>query len=162
MDDVAGTAGITRLIVYRHFPSKEALYEAVLDRVSVRLAEELGARAGDGSRVPAVRTLLSVAREDPNGFALLWRHAAREPQFADAADRVRGHAVRLARAEIRGKLGDRTRERWAADVLVSYLVSAVLHWLDDGTPRRDDEFVDLTTTATVAMVSAWAAYPPVL
>jgi AcrR family transcriptional regulator len=40
MDDVAGAAGITRLIVYRHFDSKEALYAAVLQHVRDRLAEE--------------------------------------------------------------------------------------------------------------------------
>ena len=43
MDDVAAAAGITRLIVYRHFDSKEALYAAVLQHVRDRLAEE-GAR----------------------------------------------------------------------------------------------------------------------
>ena len=41
MDDVAAAAGITRLIVYRHFDSKEDLYAAVLQHVRDRLAEEL-------------------------------------------------------------------------------------------------------------------------
>ena len=40
MDDVAAEAGITRLIVYRHFDSKEDLYRAVLERVTDRLREE--------------------------------------------------------------------------------------------------------------------------
>src|SRR3954454_23407000 len=39
MDDVAAAAGITRLVVYRHFESKEALYVAVLEAVSGRLHE---------------------------------------------------------------------------------------------------------------------------
>ena len=48
MDDVAAAAGITRLIVYRHFPSKEALYVAVLEGVRDRLAEETVASFGRG------------------------------------------------------------------------------------------------------------------
>ena len=40
MEDVAAEAGITRLIVYRHFESKEALYRAVLTAVTERLRDE--------------------------------------------------------------------------------------------------------------------------
>src|SRR3954462_3631856 len=40
MDDVAAEAGIPRLIVYRHFDSKEDLYRAVLTKVTERLGEE--------------------------------------------------------------------------------------------------------------------------
>ena len=36
MDDVAAAAGVTKLIVYRHFESKEALYRSVLERVFER------------------------------------------------------------------------------------------------------------------------------
>src|SRR3954454_14782186 len=38
-DEVPAAAGITRLVVYRHFQSKDALYAAVLQRVSDRLGE---------------------------------------------------------------------------------------------------------------------------
>jgi AcrR family transcriptional regulator len=44
MDDVAAEAGVTKLIVYRHFDSKEELYRSVLDGVNARIADEFGAR----------------------------------------------------------------------------------------------------------------------
>ena len=54
MEDIAAASGITKLIVYRHFDSKEELYRAVLQRVFDRLAEEfvdgVRERAGDGDR----------------------------------------------------------------------------------------------------------------
>jgi AcrR family transcriptional regulator len=167
MEDVASAAGITKLIVYRHFDSKEALYEAVLERVSVRLAEEFVAgieRAG-GWRGVGVRTLLTVAREDPDGFVLLWRHAAREPQFADHAHRFREKAVALARTALtrnpgNSGPGDRRLRQWQAELLMSYLVDAVLHWLEEGTAKRDEEMVELTTASMVAMVGAWSGPPP--
>src|SRR3954453_19628082 len=44
MDDVAKSAGVTKLIVYRHFASKAELYRAILERAANRLAEKwLGA-----------------------------------------------------------------------------------------------------------------------
>jgi AcrR family transcriptional regulator len=41
MEDVAEACGVTKLIVYRHFDSKEDLYRAILQRVFDRQAEEL-------------------------------------------------------------------------------------------------------------------------
>lgn len=159
MDDVAAEAGVTKLIVYRHFESKEDLYEAVLERVSTRLAEEFmaGLARDPSGRALGVRTLLTVAREDPDGFVLLWRHAAREPQFADYAVRFRDKVVTLAKAVLarNGLDQDRRLQKWQAELLVSMLVDAVLHWLEEGTPKRDDEMIELTSKASVAAVRAW-------
>ena len=41
MEEIAKNAGITRLIIYRHFDSKEDLYRSVLDR-AVEEREERG------------------------------------------------------------------------------------------------------------------------
>ena len=40
MEDVAEACGVTKLIVYRHFDSKEELYRAILQRVFDRNQEE--------------------------------------------------------------------------------------------------------------------------
>ncbi|HVF74161.1 MAG TPA: TetR/AcrR family transcriptional regulator [Acidimicrobiales bacterium] len=159
MDDVAAEAGITKLIVYRHFASKEELYEAVLERVSKRLAEEFVAGLDQHPpRGVGVRTLLTVAREDPDGFVLLWRHAAREPQFAEHAERFRQQAVKVAVAMLsqRALGGDRRRKRWAAEALMSWLVDAVVHWLEEGTADRDDELIELVSRSLPAMITAWS------
>ena len=37
LDEIAAEAGITRVILYRHFDSKTDLYQAVLDRMCARL-----------------------------------------------------------------------------------------------------------------------------
>lgn len=160
MDDVAAEAGITKLIVYRHFDSKESLYEAVLEQVSARLAEEFvaGMAADPTGRGVGVKTLMTVAREDPDGFVLLWRHAAREPQFADYAERFREQSVDLARQLLdrTDVPGDRRLRRWQAELIMSFLVDAVVHWLEEGSPKRDEEMMRLTTRSMVAMVRAWA------
>src|SRR5215210_5073531 len=99
MEDVATASGITKLIVYRHFDSKEELYRAVLTRVSDRLAEEFtGALESERPGGVGARAMLATARADQDGFVLLWRHAAREPQFADYAAAQRAQAVAVARS----------------------------------------------------------------
>jgi AcrR family transcriptional regulator len=156
MEEIAAASGITKLIVYRHFESKEALYRAVLQRVFDRLAEEfltLYASRTDAGGFGA-RSMLRVAREDPAGFELLWRHAAREPQFAEYANELRDHAVDASRALL-GPLVDPTLREWAAQTVVGYLVEATLNWLSFGDPARDDEFVELATEAIRVAVGSW-------
>lgn len=157
MEDVAAASGITKLIVYRHFDSKEDLYRAVLERVSDRLAEEFLTRMSrDDRRGIGARSLLVVAREDPDGFSLLFRHAVREPQFAEYAHSHRERALLASRALLQPVLGhDRKLLAWGTETVVSYMVEAVLHWVEFGDPDRDDEMVELTTSGLHALVQAW-------
>ena len=155
MEDVAAASGITKLIVYRHFESKEELYRAVLARVSDRLAENFaGALESERPGGVGARSMLATAREDPDGFVLLWRHAAREPQFADYAAGQRAQAVAVARS-LREPEGDEAFERWAAEAIVSWLVEAVLSWLEVGDPTRDEEFLTRVADGLRAMRQVW-------
>ncbi len=136
MDDVARSAGVTRLIVYRIFTSKEELYRAVLEQVTTRLGEEFDAivgdepttsdvgrgraasrghrTAGEAGRGHAAAALLRVAREDPDAFRLLWLHAAHEPPFAAYHREFRTVADAMAADLIRPYLADPTLRAWAA------------------------------------------------
>jgi AcrR family transcriptional regulator len=157
MEDVAAASGITKLIVYRHFESKEELYRAVLEEVSVRLAEEFLRGFSQAERRGfTVRAVLTVARENPDGFRLLWVHAVRERQFAEYANEHHERAVDAALALIGDSISDRTFKRWAARTAVAHLFDAVLEWLDVGSPSRDDEFVEVATRGVRALASAWA------
>ena len=159
MDDVAAAAGITRLIVYRHFASKEALYVAVLEHTYERLGEESVVSAEHGEHA-AVRALLTVARDDADAITLLLRHAAREPQFAPYADAFREQVIAYSDELMeRAHAPARVRGRWAAETLVSFVFDALLHWIEDGDPARDDEFLARVDASLPALVAAWAAVP---
>jgi AcrR family transcriptional regulator len=156
MEDVAAEAGVTRLIVYRNFESKEELYRSVLEQVSGRLAEEfVEAMQHLDRRGWAARSLLAVAREDPDAFRLLWVHAVREPAFAAYAEDFRARAVELADAIIGASLPEPAQRQWATRMTVTYSVEAVLAWLDVGEPAEDEQFVERTTAGLVAMFTAW-------
>ena len=159
MDDVAAATGVTRLIVYRHFESKEALYIAVLEHVYERVGAESAASGARGEHA-AVRALLTVARSDPDAVTLLLRHAAREPQFAQYADAFREQVIAYADALMqRAHAPDAVRGRWAAETLVSFVFDALLHWIEDGDAARDDEFLARVDASLPALVAAWAAVP---
>jgi AcrR family transcriptional regulator len=158
MDDIATAAGVTKLIVYRHFESKEHLYRAVLEQVATRLAEEFTTGVEEG-RKPGftARAFIMVARENPDGFRLLWRHSAREPQFAEYTDQFRRGAITAALTLVAPRIDDATLHTWAAETIVDYLVDSTLNWLDDGAADRDAQFVEMTTRGLMAVVRAWGA-----
>jgi hypothetical protein len=121
MDDVARAAGVTRLIVYRIFESKDDLYRAVIDA---------------------------------DGFRLLWRHAAHEPQFAPLADLFRTFAVDHAESLLAEEIRDATMLHWAARAILGYLYDGICTWLDDGDAARDGEFVEMLGVGSRALVAA--------
>lgn len=159
MDDVASEAGVTRLIVYRHFDSKEELYRAVLERVADRLRHEFLAGLGQAParRGFVVGSMLAVARENPDGFLLLTGHAVREPEFASYHDQWWATAVAVADRLAGATLADPALRPWADRTMVATVVEAVQAWLGTGDPARDPEFVAMATDGLAAMVRAWGA-----
>jgi AcrR family transcriptional regulator len=155
MDDVAAACGVTKLIVYRHFESKEVLYREILQLVFDHLGDELRTELALPSHSGlGPRTLLTVARHDPAAFTLLWRHAAREPQFAAYAAELRSVSVAVVRQLAALDTGDDLFDAWRADVLFGWLVEATLTWLECGAAPRDEEFVRQTSEGFRALRNA--------
>lgn len=155
MADVAAASGVTPIIVYRHFDSKEELYRSVLASVAAQLRDRLANWPGTDGYGLSAGPLLEVAREDPDGFRLLWHHATREPQFASEAEALRVEALNSARAALDGLVAPELLE-WAAHAVLGYLVEAILAWLDHGDPARDEQLVVAINRSLRAGVRGWS------
>ena len=134
LDDIAAQAGVSRAILYRHFDSKTDLYRAVLDRACTRLASTVGTSDFTAASIDA---LVGAAAEDPDGFRLLFHHAAREPEFRAEMDRFHTAMVTIARRELVARIPDPTWATWAARLAPTVAVEAVMAWLDAGQPDRE-------------------------
>lgn len=134
LDDVAAAAGVSRVILYRHFDSKADLYRAVLDRARARLAARVG-RPEYGEEI--IDALVTGADDDPDGFRLLFTHSAREPAFRAETDRFRAFMVSAAHDRLTGTIPDPAWARWAAHLAPVVTVAAVTAWLDADRPDPD-------------------------
>ncbi len=131
LGDVAAEAGITHAILYRHFDSKAALYRAVLDRACQRLA---GATGGGDFGADAIPALVGAAAADPDGFRLLFRHAAREPEFRDLTDSLTAVSQRVAERNLARLIPPGPWLMWASQLIPALTAEAVIAWLDAGQP----------------------------
>ncbi|WP_215543102.1 TetR/AcrR family transcriptional regulator [Amycolatopsis sp. CA-230715] len=148
---IAAQADVTATIIYRHFTGKSELYRAALDAARARLGEVTEAK--DEGMVEAT---VAAASEDPDGFLLLFRHAAREPEFRDwVAEFERGSAEIAERALV-PRFPGATRRHWAAHLLTTISVQTILSWLDAGKPASVAEVVATIDAASDAVLDALA------
>jgi AcrR family transcriptional regulator len=150
LDDVVGEAGISRVILYRHFESKTDLYRAVLDRARRRLTEACGAGQFTQATVPA---LVGAAADDPDAFRLLFHYAALEPEFSDEMSEFRANMVAIAHRHLTEPIHDAAWANWAAELAPIVVIEAITAWLDAGQPdppqaaERVRQLLEAVTTA---------------
>ena len=140
MDEIAAEAGISKLMIYRDFEGKRELYEAILESFNQRLNEKVRDDPDKGASRRGLVALLEVARERPDAFMLVFRHAAREPEFAAYAEEFSARAVETSERRLAEYIEDPVALRWTARMAFTVAVEAIIAWLEVGDPARDEAF----------------------
>jgi len=154
LDDVAVEAGVSRVLIYRHFESKTQLYEAVLADVSDQLRTATG--HPDHATPNSLQGLVAAAQDNPDGFRLFFRQSGQEPEFRRHADELRAAMKATAQPYLEQVIHDPARLRWAADLIPTIAVEAVIAWLDAGSPAPDTA-ADTVTRIIASAVNAIAS-----
>lgn len=139
MDAVATEAALSRAALYRHFPNKQALVDAVLERNARRFRRELdavleglptledkvAAAARFGHFPPRDLLLLGLAETDPESLAMLLTAGAH--QFLERATRFWARHVELAQAdgEVPRTIDAQQAAEWIARSLFSLATTPV-------------------------------------
>lgn len=151
LDEVAAEAGVTHVILYRHFDSKTDLYRAVLDGVVTRLSDKLG---NDDYDEGTVAVLLRGAAEDPEGFRLLFRHATREPDFREVIDSLGSAAAEITDLYLTDLIPEGPWRQWAARLVPTLILEAVIAWLDSGQPDPESAANRITRAVEAVVATA--------
>lgn len=156
MDDIADRAGVSKPVLYQHFPGKLDLYLALLDSTCDALIdscrEALAATEDNKLRVSAaVNAFYSYVAHDAGAFRLVFESdLTNEPQVRERVDRVTTETAELVAAVIREDthLPDPACHLLAVSLVGMAQVSA-RDWLADPKGLSQDE-----ATALVAGL-AW-------
>jgi AcrR family transcriptional regulator len=127
MDDVAKESGVTKPILYDHFPSKRDLYRALLEadlaNLRQRVAEALESSPGNRERIRAsFQAYFDFVDEEGEGFRLLMQESVgAEREFQEMIFRFRDDVLeevtKVILRESRGNLD----ESEAADVALGLI-----------------------------------------
>src|SRR6266542_2276374 len=112
------------------------------ERVQQVLAAAARAFARSGF---AATSMDEVAREQPDAFMLLFRHAAREPEFAAYAEDFSASAIETSERRLAADIQDPVALRWTARMAFRVTIEAVIAWLEVGDPARDQAFLEAMT-----------------
>ena len=151
LEDVAAEAGVTKVVIYHHFDSKRDLYLAVLRDARDRLQTTVG--DPDDPAVDALYQYALAARDNPNGFRLLHRHARREPEFVHYAEGIRFASTEHTEERLRAHLPEPRHRAWVAALVPTVITDAALTWLDAGQPVPPEQLAETMRSLVNALLA---------
>ncbi len=165
MEEIAGRVGVTRLILYRAFASKDDLYRAILTDTAARLTaamtEAVALPAAPSGA--ALRAYLDTARRNPAAFLLLFTGAADSPRGIEidaARHQVREEIARqaLAQAAKEGVTPDPFWSPLIAELTLAIVERGTQWWLSSApAPAADDAFIEHLQRGVGGMLNGIAA-----
>ena len=148
MDDIADRAGVSKPVLYQHFPSKLELYLALLDtHCDALVAKTRAAMAATSDKIERVRAALSayfdIIDHESEAFRLVFESDLRnEPAARERMERAERESIEAVADTI---MADTGVERAPAELLAAGLVgsaqTAARFWLATGrkVPRAEAE-----------------------
>jgi AcrR family transcriptional regulator len=150
MDEIAERAGVSKPVLYQHFPGKLELYMALLethvDELVRRVTDAMESTTDNKLRVRnAVGAYFDFVDSENQAFRLVFESDLRgEPVVQDAVERATDASVRAITATITADAGlDEGRARLLAVGLVGVSQVAARAWLADKRQVPKDEAVAL-------------------
>jgi AcrR family transcriptional regulator len=153
MDEIAERAGVSKPVLYQHFPGKLELYLALLeihvDELIMRVTDAMESTTDNKKRVQnAVSAYFDFVDGESQAYRLVFESDLRgEPAVQDAVERATEASVRAITATITADAGlDDVRARLLAVGLVGVSQVAARGWLADQRPIPKEEAVALIST----------------
>jgi AcrR family transcriptional regulator len=133
MQDVADAAGVAKILIYRQFPSKDALLAAIFEEVLGEIRSVYDSPwPGYGGAVMAV---LERARSNRAAYLLLLRDCRSDPQarrwYAIYEERQIEPFLTFLKPAEDAPPGAEARARLAAHTLIGIVTETLINWIED-------------------------------
>lgn len=152
MDEIADSAGISKPVLYRHFPSKLALYQALLDSSAlsmISLVEQAIQSTNDNNlRVQrAVAAYFDFVADENQAFRLIFESDLRdEPEVAAVVNNATQECIAAITDTIAADTAlIPSKARLLAAGLVGLSQVGARYWLDQDNQMSKTEAVELLT-----------------
>jgi AcrR family transcriptional regulator len=153
MDDIAERAGVSKPVLYQHFPGKLELYRALLttyaDELVDRVQQAIGGTIDNQERVDAaVAAYFDFVAGEGQAYRLIFESDLRgEPEAAAVVETALTRCIDIVAEAVTTDAGlDTPRARMLAVGLVGLSQVAAQYWLDSDQAVPRDEAVALMSS----------------
>jgi AcrR family transcriptional regulator len=155
MDEIAERAGVSKPVLYQHFPGKLDLYRALVESAANEMVRTVRAAmrstTDNKARVhAAVQAYFDVVSSRDGAMRLVFETDTRAtPEIAEIVDRATSDCIDAVTEVVTADAGlEPDRARLLAVGLVGLSTTAARYWLDAGLqPPREDAIALMSTLA---------------
>lgn len=154
MDDIAERAGVSKPVLYQHFPGKKELYLALLDghveELVTRVRDAISSTTDNKERVhAAIGAYYDFVDGEGQAFKLIFESDLRsQPDVQDRVDRATELCAEAIAELVSEDAGlDRARSGLIAVALVGLSQVTARHWLRDRALSKEDAVALMSTLA---------------
>lgn len=144
MESVAAEAGVTKPVLYQHFPSKRELFLELLRDVGARLAATVGAAtaaatSAEAQVIDGFAAYFGFVATHPDQFRLLFGEGVRtDPEFANAVADVEAQLAHFIAALIEVEGLDDAERLLLAHGILGLAEGTGRHWIATGATGEVD------------------------
>jgi len=154
MDDISASLGMTKIVLYRTFGSKDQLIVSILERVTEAFLsidslqiEKYGDR---------LHRYLEVSRKYENSMRILLLQSPYDEKYNKQYKKLSRQLVKrtMERVERRQKAGKTECSfdvKFVSESIVSFVLDSISRWLKHGKRNQDNEFVQWMLVSRAAM-----------
>jgi AcrR family transcriptional regulator len=167
MDDIAERAGVSKPVLYQHFPGKLELYLALLDaqveRLGAAVDDALGATEDNRQRVHGVLTAYFrfVDGDDDGAYRLIFEtDLGNEPAVRERVEAIEARIMAALADTVAADTGlDRARAELLSTALAGAAQVAARGWLASARPISQDDAVQLLEALLWRGISHFPLHP---
>jgi len=155
MDMLSEHLSVAKVILYRHFASKDDLIHCILEEIS----EKIVALDASPEETIAQRALdtLALARGYEADFVSLVRHARNHPLFGVHYENVHNAISSRVTIKLLGSSFEPVMSKMSAEAITDLVLNGALNWITFGHPVRDDDYSKWLDTGIRSICASWRA-----
>lgn len=162
MDELAKMAGVTKVVLYRYFKSKDALIDSILDDFLSELLKSDSTDRSWGKRL--LLDNLQLVRGHQAAYLLMMRHIRHNSKYSHHFDRMRNelmeHVLFRLLQKYQQSLQSPITSRFVSDRIYNFIFDSVEHWLLTGEEENDAIFAEWLVAASRSIADDWSKTKP--
>ena len=154
MDDISASIGMTKIVLYRAFGTKDKLIHAILERVTNEFLNVDALKIEKyGDRL---QRYLDISRAHPDAIRILLLQSPHDARYSKQYRRLSKQLVKRTKERIqqRQKAGETDCAldvSFVSEAIVSFILNSISRWLTQGKEDQDEEFVRWMLVSRAAM-----------